>query len=254
MGHLAVMAYRRSTSQHRDRWHRHQTLAAGIAGLMLLWVMVGLIFLLADWQVPAQHLPWRPLSLADPVGIATRTKVRGLSGRACRTVLARGGVAFNPMPDRDAGGFCQVRDAGVLVGGSAPLRPAAPQMTCRQTLAFSLWERQVVQPLAFSLLDSGVVRIEHYGAYACRRQYGAAEGPVSAHATAEALDIAAFVLADGRRVSVLDHWNDPGEAGAFLHAVRDGACGLFEVTLSPDYNAAHRDHLHLDMSQGPFCR
>jgi hypothetical protein len=28
--------------------------------------------------------------------------------------------------------------------------------------------------------------------------------------------------------------------------VRDGACRLFATVLSPDYNAAHRDHLHLD--------
>jgi hypothetical protein len=84
--------------------------------------------------------------------------------------------------------------------------------------------------------------------------YGAADTPVSQHATANALDVAAFRLSDGRTVRVREDWNDPGERGAFLHAVRDGACSVFAVTLSPDYNAAHHDHLHLDMGRGPFCR
>ena len=40
---------------------------------------------------------------------------------------------------------------------------------------------------------------------------------------------------------------DPAER-RFLRRVRDGACGLFATVLSPDYNAAHRDHLHLDQA------
>ena len=35
---------------------------------------------------------------------------------------------------------------------------------------------------------------------------------------------------------------------AFLRDIRDGACGMFTTVLSPDYNAAHRDHFHLDQA------
>jgi hypothetical protein len=36
--------------------------------------------------------------------------------------------------------------------------------------------------------------------------------------------------------------------------VRDGACLFFDGVLSPDYNAAHRDHLHLDRGRYRYCR
>ncbi|PTS74531.1 extensin, partial [Sphingomonas sp. HMWF008] len=70
----------------------------------------------------------------------------------------------------------------------------------------------------------------------------------SEHSTADAVDIAAFVLADGRRISVLEDWRGNGPEATFLHRVRNGACRLFATTLSPDYNAAHANHLHLDQA------
>jgi hypothetical protein len=96
------------------------------------------------------------------------------------------------------------------------------------------------------MLGSELARIEHLGAFSCRRMYGGAEGPWSEHATANAIDIAAFVLADGRRISVLDDWERKDAEAAFLRKVRDGACGSFATVLSPDYNAAHANHFHLD--------
>ncbi len=53
-------------------------------------------------------------------------------------------------------------------------------------------------------------------------------------------------LTDGRRISVLKDWDGEGDKAAFLRAVRDGACSGFATVLSPDYNAAHADHFHLD--------
>ncbi len=99
-----------------------------------------------------------------------------------------------------------------------------------------------------------VVAIDHYGgpmpaAPAMARR---ASRPAST-ATGDAVDIAAFHLADGRTVSVARDWASAGPQGAFLHRVRDGACRVFNGVLSPDYNAAHRDHLHLDMGQWTHC-
>jgi hypothetical protein len=91
-----------------------------------------------------------------------------------------------------------------------------------------------------------VVEIDHFGSYNCRRMYGRASEPWSEHAHANALDVAGFRLEDGRQISVAADWNDKGAKGRFLHQVRDGACRLFATVLSPDYNAAHHDHLHLD--------
>ena len=63
-----------------------------------------------------------------------------------------------------------------------------------------------------------------------------------------AIDIAGFRLEDGTRISVVDDWDEDGPRSVFLRDVRDGACDLFATVLSPDYNAAHRDHLHLDQA------
>ena len=115
-------------------------------------------------------------------------------------------------------------------------------------------ERQALQPAAREILGSEVAAIDHYGAYACRRVYGQGEGRVSEHAYANALDVAGFRLRDGRRVTVAADWSDQGEEGRFLRAVRDGACRTFGTVLGPEYNAAHRDHLHLDRGPYRVCR
>ena len=44
------------------------------------------------------------------------------------------------------------------------------------------------------------------------------------------------------------------DAQASLKTSWDGGCRFFDGVLSPDYNAAHRDHLHLDRGPWWFCR
>ena len=87
--------------------------------------------------------------------------------------------------------------------------------------------------------------------------YGRDEGPWSEHATANAIDIAGFVLVDGTRIAVVNDWQGEGDKARFLRAVRDGACRAFGTVLSPEYNEAHRDHFHLDQAArglGGVCR
>ena len=73
-------------------------------------------------------------------------------------------------------------------------------------------------------------------------------------ASQEALDVAAFRLADGRRIVLLDDWEGDDSAATFLRRVRDGACDVFGTTLGPDYNAAHANHFHLGMQGMSLCR
>ena len=63
----------------------------------------------------------------------------------------------------------------------------------------------------------------------------------------QCVDLAGFRLARDR-ITVAGDWRDAGAKGRFLREVRDGACDLFATVLSPDYNAAHRDHFHLDQA------
>ena len=111
-----------------------------------------------------------------------------------------------------------------------------------------LWRTDSLEPAAQEIFGRDIARIEHLGAYSCRRLYGRDSGAWSEHATGNAIDIAGFVLEDGTRISVLGDWEGDDDEARFLRRVRDGACDAFATTLSPDYNAAHADHFHLDMT------
>ena len=131
--------------------------------------------------------------------------------------------------------------------------PASSVGTCPLAAAWVLFERNTLQPAAKRHLGSEVTGVRHLGTYACRNVNHVAVGHRSQHATANAIDIAGFVLRGGREVTLAGTWLGVGPDAAFLHAVRDGACRWFRVVLSPDYDAAHQDHLHLEPGQA-FCR
>ena len=57
-----------------------------------------------------------------------------------------------------------------------------------------------------------------------------------------------------RAISVLKDWPKDNQDARFLRQVRDAACDVFSVVLSPDYNAAHRNHFHLDVGPWWVCR
>jgi hypothetical protein len=228
-----------------------------MAADLFSFALAGLLgFAFIDAYAPPQDLPWKPLTLSQPLGLATTAKLERTTAEpaACLAFLRREGVAFTPAADRRGDGFCVVENAVLLGPQGARLTPAAPLMTCRLAAAFALWTRQSVQPAAQQVLGARVSAIDHYGTYACRRIYGRAEGRPSQHARAAAVDVAGFRLSDGRRVTVLGDWSDAGPQGRFLHRIRTEGCRLFRVGLSPDYNAAHHNHLHFDMSPYRLCR
>ncbi|MGZ8231738.1 MAG: extensin family protein, partial [Burkholderiales bacterium] len=74
------------------------------------------------------------------------------------------------------------------------------------------------------------------------------------HATADALDVAGFVLSNGRDIRIERDWGSDDPDGLFLRQVRDGACRVFDGVLGPDYNAAHRNHFHLESGGYRMCR
>jgi hypothetical protein len=200
-----------------------------------------------------QDLPWTPLDLGEPVGLFTGRKLAGLGEDfpKCRRLLDRAGVRYVALAAQREGAHCGYDDAVRLRVGNAlttPFRPANVGTSCPVAAALAMWEWNVVGPAAQRHFGTRVTAIEHFGSYNCRRMYGRDAGAWSEHARANALDIAAFRFADGRRVSVVGDWEGTAEERAFLREVRDGACGLFATVLSPDYNAAHRDHFHLDQA------
>jgi len=227
-----------------------------VLGLALILGLV-LVFVFVLPRVPPQDLPWTPLDLDAPIGTATAGKIAALDGKACLIKLSKADIAYRALPDtrhRQCG-----LDDGIewTAGGLRTIRyrPPRPPLACPLATALTLWEREVVQPEAIRTLGARVVSIEHFGSYSCRRLYGRTSGDWSEHARARALDVAGFVLEDSRRITVARDWTRRGKESRFLHDIRDGGCRLFATVLSPDYNAAHRDHLHLDeASRGAMWR
>ena len=211
-----------------------------------------LLFAAIDTYAPRQDLIWKPLSLADPLGLATRGKLDRVTEtpERCLAFLREQGVDFTPAAQRPTEAFCTI-DTPIRLGASA-LRPASPIMDCPMAVSFELWRRQSVAPQARRILGTEVVGLDQFGTYACRNIRGSERR--SEHATAQAIDIAGFRFADGRRITVARDWSAPGSSGQFLATVRDDACRIFHAALSPDYNAAHVDHLHLDTGRFRICR
>lgn len=127
---------------------------------------------------------------------------------------------------------------------------SSPRVTCQMALGLARFE-EIVQEEAARHLGTDrrhrVYRIRHLGTYACR-EMAAYPGWVSEHSHANAIDIAWFQLANGRTISVREHYENDDGAGRFLRAltrrlVDDRA---FAAVLTPRFDAAHRGHLHLD--------
>lgn len=202
---------------------------------------------LAGCGHPAPPAPSRPRSIAAPAERETRT---------CFADLSRMGVRFSPMVDHDVGNGCgwvgavQLVDIGVPVTNVTALR-------CGEARAFAGWVRGGVAPAAYQLLGSELARVEGMGSYSCRNVVGSVANANrrSGHAIANAVDVGGFVLKDGRRVTILRDWSSPDPAvQRFLAAIHASACKRFGTVLSPAYNAAHANHLHLEDDRAGLCR
>lgn len=223
--------------------------AAGWLAFLLI-VAAGWLFGRDYVRKHPQDVPWTELRLDQPIGRFTGRKLAALSDEPvrCRSLLDAVNSGATLAPSRRQGPICGYSDGMRLGQETISFAPAGPVTSCPVAAAFHVFEQQVLQPAAQRHLGRKVKRIIHAGSYSCRRLYNRADGPYSEHATADAFDILGFELEGGRTVSVLRNWNDADADGAFLREVRDGSCRLFATVLSPDYNAAHADHLHLDQA------
>ena len=222
--------------------------------LVLVALAFGGLLLYGHARRHPEDVPWTALDLGRPVGAFTGRKLAGLAedGASCRALLERAGIRFTALPARSDGAQCGYRDAVRFRPGGAlgiGYRPSDLGTSCPVAAALALWEWHVVQPAAQRHFGRPVAGIEHFGSYSCRRVYGRDAGMWSEHAGANAVDLAAFRLEGGARISVVGDWEDDGAKGRFLREVRDGACRVFATVLSPDYNRAHRDHFHLDQAR-----
>jgi hypothetical protein len=221
----------------------------------LLWFAIALLLAFAairgvQWvRDHPEHFPGARFELAHPQGWATHGKIVALASddAACFAAFDRADAGYLRRPAVGEGA-CRASQRMILTGNRLvpTMRPATAAPGCAVTAAMALWTRDVVQPAAERYFGQDVVELENLGSYNCRTIAGSAAQ--SEHSTANAIDISAFVLADGTRITLINDWQPGDRRSEFLHAVRDGSCGLFSTVLSPDHNAAHADHFHFDMA------
>ena len=231
--------------------------------IFLFTLIIAALFWTIDRFVPAQHLPWKSLDTSRPLGRATKHQLfrLSLSPSATCMALARDSAGFKSQlaepkrPKTGAGvGICGW-DKARLVYGTEDVKfaPGESHMQCPLSVAAYIWQKEA-DKLAQKRFGQKIKTIHHMGTYSCRKQVGNSSGKWSEHAFANAWDVAAFELEDGRLIRVLTGWDGPRDEANFLRDVRAMSCGLFRVTLSPDFNAAHADHFHFDMGPGKACR
>ena len=135
-----------------------------------------------------------------------------------------------------------------VTGAIIPATVTPPAtLSCPIVSALDRWVSQAVQPAAMHWFKQPVVEIQQISAYSCRSMNGQPGAHISEHAFGNALDIAGFMLADGRKITVKDSWNGAPEEQGFLHDVQLAACQQFSTVLAPGSNAYHYDHIHVDL-------
>lgn len=174
-----------------------------------------------------------------------------LSGRACLARLDTQEVSYRPLDSVPApSSSCHVDTAVRVSRVEAGLNHPAV-MSCALASRIDDFEHTVVQPLARAEFGRRVIRINHLGSYSCRWINGSSR--LSQHALGLAIDIAGFRLSDGTTISVEHDWSEPGPKRLFLRHVARRACEYFSVVLTPDSDADHHNHIHLDIGPDRRC-
>jgi hypothetical protein len=150
---------------------------------------------------------------------------------------------YNPPPRYEPPKLGPARRMPVTQVKAAVSPPAT--LACPIVSALDKWVSESVQPAALRWFNQPVVEIKQISSYSCRGMVGGSG--VSEHSYGNALDIAGFILADGRKVLVKTGWNGAPEESGFLHDVQGAACSVFSTVLAPGYNVYHYDHIHVDL-------
>ena len=189
--------------------------------------------------------------------------------QAACPVLLDNLITAKRLPPLKEGQCGERSPLSVLAIGGVPLSLTVT-LNCRIATEMVGWVAEA-EKAALKHLGTELTRLQTSTSYQCRRRNNAPTGKISEHGFANAIDIIGFELANGKIITVLDHWQmksvEPIEEtedqllepstpeGDFLLAIRDAACTRFTTVLSPEANRLHADHFHFDLGcHGKNCR
>lgn len=226
---------------------------------LLLTVLVPLSALTAFWLglVPQRFSPFAPLDLGARDAWFLDVRLAALKSDAglCAAVLKAPVIAAGAIDDQPLAQGCGWRNA-VRVNELGGARVQIEKLSCPMAAALAMWMEHEVQPAAEELLGTRVTGLKHMGSYACRNIVGtkALKPFRSQHASANAIDVAGFQLADGRTLALLKNWKGESNEAQFFRRIHRRACRYFRVAIGPDFNAAHTSHFHFDRGAFKSCR
>lgn len=166
-------------------------------------------------------------------------------------------VTGTPVPDFSEGNGCGIVHAW-KISAVEDVRFSPEALTdCTEANAMRTWLDTVVQPAARAVYGQRVTGLTILASYSCRARNNVAGAKLSEHGHGNAIDVGAFILADGREVNVERDYYGAAADQQFLTRVRGQACGIFHTVLGPGSDDYHRNHFHLDMQPerrgGPYC-
>jgi len=191
------------------------------------------------------------LALAAMLAGCFRGPVPVVSSTQCFAALDAHGISYRPVELSPPDTRCRVDGAIKVTRIDVALNQPAT-MSCALAARIDDFERGALQQIAVRDLGKYVNRIDHLGAYSCRRSTGRRDR-LSEHAFGLAIDISGFRLSDGTVISVERDWWAPGPKRDFLHHLASSACGYFSVVLTPDSDRDHFNHMHLDLGPERLC-
>ena len=158
-------------------------------------------------------------------------------------------AAFHPLGALIAPGECGAGDAVMLESVILPdatkvvLTPPAT-LRCTMAQAVAQWVRDDVAPAALKL-GAPLRGLQNLGSYECRGRDRVRGATLSEHGRANALDVHAFRLANGKTIVLAD----PKAPKDFREAVRTSACAHFSTVLGPGSDSEHAEHVHVDLAE-----
>lgn len=198
-------------------------------------------------SVPAPE-PEVDLASVEPLSRAERRKQQraaaSMEGAVCG-VPAIKGEPIAPISSSTRG--CGVADPVRVTSVAGVRLSQAATVDCSIARALNGWVDEVAQP-AFG---GRLVELQVAAHYICRGRNNTAGAVISEHGKGRAIDISAFILSDGKVLTVSDNYN------RLLRRIYKAACDHFKTTLGPGSDGHHEDHFHFDTSArsgGAYCR
>jgi hypothetical protein len=226
-----------------------------LAATTAVGLLIGLI------AVPLGAEPLVPLPRPRPAILgarspeqANRTEEAAREGEACLARLRAADVRFDiPTMPVAARASCAIEIPVRLKSLATRARPAAdvhlpeePIVSCQFAERLTAWLGHLVAPLIAGRMPADLRAVRTGPGYECRNRNGAANGKLSAHAVGQAIDISGFELSNRKFIPIKP---DGDEATRdIVDTVRTAACGWFTTVLGPGADAAHTDHMHVDIA------